>query len=494
MITNSSFPLGLAAYLRYDSFQPASIAVPLSLLGFVLLGDGKRYAAVGAFFAAALMHPLIGPQVALIAYVACALADLAARKSFGCLLAYLPSGALFTALLFATWVLPAMSAAQAVSMSSEEFFWSFPAFRSPHHDLGTTFPLAHYQELAAFLAAMAVLAVQARGIAGKSVLITRLVIATAVVLVLCAASLVLVDVMHSRIAVSAQVFRALLLVKWAGFLLFGVVAGHWLSTGRPLLIIAPFAVLVATGEAQAYVMLGAALAVLFTERMTIGRWVELGLTAVLLVAAALVTVEIGSREESARAALAGLSIGLLYVSPLALVPASAMAISLVAALIAFGWVNRERHFIDRGIFKPTYQWDDVKTDDADIARWVKANTPPGAVWVTPPQFETFRLLAERPVTVDWTSIPLQEDAMREWRRRIRVVYGDVPGGGFAALQGLERNYRSITPEQLTRISAEFNARFAVLYRETPWPGAVLYENDAYKAVRLEAENRGADAS
>lgn len=84
--------------------------------------------------------------------------------------------------------------------------------------------------------------------------------------------------------------------------------------------------------------------------------------------------------------------------------------------------------------------------------------------------------------------------MREWRRRIRVVYGDVPGGGFAALQGLERNYRSITPEQLTRISAEFNARFAVLYRETPWPGAVLYENDAYKAVRLEAENRGADAS
>jgi hypothetical protein len=53
-VTNSSFPLGLAAYLRYESFQPASLAVPLSFLGFVWLTEGKRYAAVGAFFVAAL--------------------------------------------------------------------------------------------------------------------------------------------------------------------------------------------------------------------------------------------------------------------------------------------------------------------------------------------------------------------------------------------------------------------------------------------------------
>ena len=76
--------------------------------------------------------------------------------------------------------------------------------------------------------------------------------------------------------------------------------------------------------------------------------------------------------------------------------------------------------------------------------------------------------------------------MREWRRRIRAVYGDAPGGGFAAQQAISRNYGSITPEKLAQLSAEFNAPFAVLYRETPWPGPILYENDAYKAVSLEA--------
>jgi hypothetical protein len=482
-VANSSFPLGLAAYLRYESFQPASLAVPLGLLGFVWLTDGKRFAAVGAFFAAALFHPLIGPQTAMIAFAACALADLASRRPFRSLLGYIPSGALFAALLFVAWVLPGMMSAQGGAMSSEEFFSIIPAFRSPHHYLGTTFPLSHYVQLAAFLAAMAVLVVQARRVAEHSVLRTRLIFATAVVLALCVVSFILVDGLHSRIAASAQIFRALLVVKWAGFVLFGAVAGRWLSTGRPLLMVAPFAVLVATGAAQPLVMLGVTLAVLLAERMPIGRRAEIALAALLLVAVAGVTIQIGAREEAVRAALAGLSIGLFYLAPIALVPASAVAVSLTLALILFGWINRERNWVDRDIFQPTYQWADVKGDDADIARWVKANTPPGAVWITPPSFEAFRLLAERPIVVDWTCIPLQEDAMREWRRRIRAVYGDVPGSGFVALQGLESNYRSITPDRLAQLSAEFNAPFAVIARETPWPGAVLYENGEYKAVQ-----------
>lgn len=487
-VTNSSFPLGLAAYLRYESFQPASLAVPLSLLGFVWLTEGKRYPAAGALFAAALFHPLIGTQIALIAYASCAIANFVERKPLRDLLAYIPSGALLAVLMIAAWILPGIPTRET-PLSSEEFFSILPAFRSPHHYLATTFPFSHYRELAAFIAAMAVLAVQARAIAEQSVLRTRLLIATAIVLILCASSFILVDGLHSRIAASSQIFRALLLVKWAGFLLFGAVAGRWLSTGRPLLIVAPFAVLVATGEAQAYVMLGAALAVMLAEKMAIGRWPELALAVALLVGAAFVTIDIGSREESARAAIAGISIGLLYLSPLTLVPASALAASLVGALIVFGLVNREIGLIDRGIFKPTYRWADVKSDDADISRWVEANTPPGATWITPPEFETFRVLAKRPIVVDWTSIPFQAEAMREWRRRIRVVYGDVPGGGFVAQEAMSRNYRSIEPEKLAHLSAEFNAPFAVLYRETPWPGPILYENYSFKAVSLETGPR-----
>ena len=75
--------------------------------------------------------------------------------------------------------------------------------------------------------------------------------------------------------------------------------------------------------------------------------------------------------------------------------------------------------------------------------------------------------------------------MREWRKRIRNVYGDTPGGGFVAQAAMNQNYRSVTPEKMAQLSGAYGARFAVLDRETPWPGPILYENETYKAVSLE---------
>jgi len=483
-VTNSSFALGLAGYLRFESFQPASIAIPLGLLGFLWLADAKRYAAAGAFFAASLSHPLIGLEVALIAYISCALADLVESEPFSKLLRYVPSGLLFCALFAAAWVLPSLST-EHVRMSSEEFFSIIPAFRSPHHYLGTTFPLSHYREVAAFVAAMALLAFQLRKGAGQSALGSRLIIATAVVLVMCAASLILVDSLHNRLATGAQIFRMLMVVKWAGFILFGAAAGRWLATGRPLPVAAPFLVLVATGEAQPYVMLWATLLVLAAERLKVGKLIEFVLAAGLVLVTIYLIMTIGAREEAVRAALGAIGIGLLYLTPLAVPAAAAVAVALTGALITFGLLNRSLQISHRGVFNPTYTWSDLKTDDADIARWVKANTPAGAVWITPPEFEAFRLIAARPVVVDFTSIPLQQGAMREWRKRIRAVYGDTPGGGFVAQAAMDRNYRSVTPEKMAQLSGAYDARFAVLDRETPWPGPILYENETYKAVSLE---------
>ncbi|QNP43227.1 hypothetical protein H9L15_15125 [Sphingomonas daechungensis] len=211
----------------------------------------------------------------------------------------------------------------------------------------------------------------------------RLLFATGIVIVMCAASLILVDSMHNRLAASAQVFRMLMVVKWAGFLLFGAVASRWLGTGRPLLVAAPFLVLLSTGEAQPYVMLAATTLALAAERWSVGKRTEIVLTVLLALFAFYETMHIGSREEVVRAALAGMSIGLLYMSPLVLPVAAGLAISAAIALIAFGWVNRSLQISHRGIFNPTYQWSDLKTDDADIARWAKVNTPAGAVWITP---------------------------------------------------------------------------------------------------------------
>jgi hypothetical protein len=483
VIANSSFPLGLAGYIRFESFQPASLAIPLSLIGFVWLADGRRFSSVAAFSAAALFHPLIGAEVAFIAFASAGLADLLARKPIRTLIGYVPAGAALFAFLVLAWALPSMST-EKVSLSSEEFISILPAFRSPHHYLGSTFPFSHYQQLAAFVAAVALLFVHARRDNEHPRLLDQLVLAAGIVLAMCAASLVLVDVLHNGAAATAQFFRMLFVVKWIGFLLFGLAAGRWLATGRPLFMVAPFLVLIATGEAQAYVMLAATIAVLVAERFAVRKAFEVAVAVALALLAFYLTAKIGAREEAARAAIAGVGIGLLYLAPLALPVAAVTVVGMTVALIAFGWFNRHLGLVDRGIFRPTYGWDDVRTDEADIARWIRTNTPGGATWITPPQFESFRLLAERPIVVDFTSIPFEGEAMREWRRRIRSVYGDVQGGGFVALQGMDRNYRSITPQKLSQLSAEFNAPFAVIYRDTPWPARPLYENREYKAVSL----------
>jgi hypothetical protein len=483
-VANSSFALGLAGYVRFDSFQPASIAIVLSFAAFLWVADGKRYLAAVAFFLASLSHPLIGLEVAMIAYASCAIGDLVDRKPPREILNYFPSGLLFCALFILAWVLPAMSSEQ-VRMSSEEFFSIIPAFRSPHHYLGTTFPFAHYRQVAAFAAAMAILAFQLRKDAGQFALGTRLMIATAIVICLCAASLVLVDGLHNRLATAAQIFRMLMVVKWAGFLLFGAAAGRWLSSGRPLLMAAPFLVLIATGEAQPYVMLWATLLVLAVERLRPGKLIEAAVAAGLAVLTLYLMMTIGGREEAVRAVLGAIAIGLLYLSPLAVPVAAASAAALTGAVIALGLLNQKLQFTDQKVFNPTYSWSDIKTDDADVARWAKAHTPPGSVWITPPKFEAFRLIAARPVVVDFTCIPLQEGPMREWRRRIRDVYGDVSGGGRLAEAGMKQNYRAVTREKMTQLSNEYRARFAVLNRETPWPGPILYENGTYKAVSLE---------
>ena len=208
------------------------------------------------------------------------------------------------------------------------------------------------------------------------------------------------------------------------------------------------------------------------------------IAAVLLTA---VTITLGAKagagEDMARAGVGIVCAALVYAW------SSRAAIALVAVLIAFGAVNRNREFVDFAIFRPTYDWVDLKGPDAEIARWIKENTPAGSLWATPPDFESFRLIAERAIIVDFTSIPFQELPMREWRARVRALYGEVKGDGFDALGAMDANYRKVNQATLEDVARAYGADFAVLYADTPWTGEILHQNGRYKAVRIAPAGR-----
>ncbi|MBS1239703.1 MAG: hypothetical protein H6R45_409, partial [Proteobacteria bacterium] len=486
-VANSSFSLGLAGFLRFESYQAASLAIPLSLLGLSLLIAGRRLRGAACLALSALFHPLIGVEAAAISYGACGLAEVVrARSLVGAALAllrYVPSGLVFCAVVLLAWALPSL-VRPTEHIPDAEFFATLAVFRAPHHYLATAFPAAHYLSALAFAAASGCLWLGHVRENGPRFETTALAFAAAIVIGMCATSYVLVDILESRVFMTAQVFRMLLILKWIGFLLLAWAASRWMRQGDALHWIAATAPMIVAGDGQPLVMVAALVTVAAAKRLKPGIAQANVAAALVVVFSIAVAAKVGVREEMLRAAVGVACLSVFYGRGLEQWPLRAGAAALVGSLIAFGWINRDLHVTDIDAFRPTYGFGDLEESDADIARWAKSHTPSNSTWVTPPDFERFRLIAERPIVVDFTSIPFNDLAMREWKARMTALYGEGKGGGFSALNSMDRNYRESSPAALRSAGERFGADYAVLYAETPWPGPVLYRNAHYKAVRL----------
>lgn len=484
VVANSGFALGLAGYLRFDSYQPASLAIPLALFGVSSLIGGRRFPAAVAFAAASLAHPLIGLEAAMVAYAACALAELTRAKGAGELLrawlAYVPSGLLFGAVIFAAWVWPSLGQPH---IPDRELFDILIAFRSPHHYLALGFPLRHVATAILFAAGLGWMVVAKARADGLGFAGTALALVAGLIVVLCLASVPLVDVLHNRAYGTAQIFRMLMLVKWVGLLFFAWVCTRWFEAFGPMAWALALTPLLATGDAQPVGLCASLAAAVMLNRLRPARPGRIALVVGLFALVGFVDVFGGAKAEIIPVTVGAACLWLALGAETHLIARRSAAVVLVAAIVLFGIWNRDRGLPTPGL-RPAYDWADIKTPDADIARWAGGHSPSGAVWIVPPELETFRLLARRAVVVDHTSIPFQELAMREWRNRMRAVYGDVRGGGFPALEAMEAGYRSRDPSATRAAGRTYGAEFAVLYADTPWPGPELYRNAAFKAVSL----------
>ncbi|SLN75964.1 DUF6798 domain-containing protein [Ruegeria meonggei] len=490
VVTNGSFSLGLAGYLRFESFQPANPAIPLALIGMVLLIKLQPFWALGPLILSALAHPLIGMEIALIAYCAIGLSILLRPPEAGVLRSFAPavvSGFLFAIAMYLVWILP-MSGTNAIRMSDTEFFETLAQFRSPHHYLGLSFPQLSWMQALAFVGCAGIVLALHQFRHGFSREVLALSLAALIVLALCAVSLWFVDMMQSRLWVTAQVFRMLMVVKWVGLLAFGWLVADWIDRDRLAGITMAGCLALATADAQPYAIVFALIsagALVLGPRWVSGpvwsviRWAGLGVLILMSVAA---QYRYGLTQQSLRALLALAALALIAAPRPGKPIGAALATLLVAVTLTTTALTREKGLWGLNALQAQLVWADLTGDNFEISRAASELSPPDAIWLVPPDFESFRIISGRAIVVDHTSIPFDDAAMREWRTRMEAVHGPINSGGFTALREMARNYRNGI--DWIAVAQRYGADYAVLYAETPWPGAVLFENSSFKAVRL----------
>lgn len=172
----------------------------------------------------------------------------------------------------------------------------------------------------------------------------------------------------------------------------------------------------------------------------------------------------------------------------------AAAANIVLLLLAAGWgvrvATREepdfyfgvRHYNNPAVLTgQRKRW-------VELCNWIKANTPPDAVFLTPPANEGFTVLTDRSNIVEFKINPDGALRMNEWFERLKDLTGDkLPTEGGLANRGpLNKAYGELSAEQLLALGRKYGASYAVLPKAAKVPFEVLYENDRLKLVKLPA--------
>jgi hypothetical protein len=486
----ASFQLGAVTDIRFMDFQPGSMAIPWALASLWMALTGKPVKA-GAFASfASVWHPLYGVEtgaLALLAAAAHAVLSLEGERTKAAWLRALRGpvlgGVVLGVSVFVLWALPGLGEKHE-ELTTAEVIHILARFRAPHHYGPSTFPRKEYLAFLAFTAAAALAFHGFWSDAGRRRRDLAFLAPPLAISLACACGYLFVEVWPTGAAATAQPFRMMYAYKWLGFLVVArLIAGYIQArdVGSRLL---GFTAFLATGTAHPTVLLITAVA--SPARALLGTHFS-PLQGVLVPAiAALASLVLMVRSGTLRETLlvgTGATLAALFTFTRrrsARLLGTALATSLVLAAL----LNRSARLTREKAFSPILTADDDRSDEADAERWVREHIRSDAVFVTPPGLGSFRLIAHRAVVVDFKSVPFGAAAMRQWYERIMRLYGPAPGGGFAALDRMDRNYAAITDGRLAEAAERYGASYALLYAATPTSRTPLYGNGTFKVVEL----------
>lgn len=107
-------------------------------------------------------------------------------------------------------------------------------------------------------------------------------------------------------------------------------------------------------------------------------------------------------------------------------------------------------------------------------------TPENTVFLSPPDFGDIRLYGERALVVDWKAFPFNAKDTFMWYDRVLHLYGS---------NSLDINYRNLGDRGLVMNSRRYESTMAVLYSDTSSDLPVVYKDEYFKVVAIDAVRR-----
>lgn len=406
---------------------PDLLAEPLCFLALWRGIRGHPMQAAAISVLAILLHPTFGLATAAVA-LAASLAHLGGgpvagrlARGHGAWAIAVGAGTVAVAVL-GFWIVPGLLSGAIFVLERSEFVHLVAHVRHPHHLLPSTwFPpnLLHFGVFwAAGFVALAGWARCARiGQPPEQVARTAWAIAIAFAAVACglACGWFFVEVVPTRWAAMAYLFRLQTLVAWLCWIVLAAAVAAAARQGWP--------------QVTAWLRPRAPrlLAWLSAPRL---RWAGL-----LCLSAALVGV----------------------VATVALLPAQMLPEASLVDRIS----QRLGH-------PPTFTLREsrarvrTRPGETALAAAARAATPPDATFLIPADWWHWRLHTERAVVVDWKAFPFREPAMRAWHERYLATFDLEQGVGYPA---------RATERWLRKLAAQFRFDYAVVPRSSclPWP-------------------------
>ncbi|MEO0073330.1 MAG: DUF6798 domain-containing protein [candidate division WOR-3 bacterium] len=487
VVSVRSVRLGEADYLLLPALIPASLVTALSLFSVWLGLLDKPFAAMLAALPAVLLHPLMGilcGGIGIGTALICRVHPPCRNQSSGWAGAMRPLAALgcFVAISAGLWlILPQTKQI----LSTREFLDVYARFRAPHHILPSTFPLRDWMAMLAMLGAASLAGIRTYTVmtADRSILL-RMVFATTIVILLWLGGYVFVEILPSRLWITAQTFRLTLLVKWFSLILCaGVAAETVKNLGTPLATAGAAISLAGSGFSQPFVLLWGEVSPWLRRLLHEGIAVPLAfLVATILNASigtnfkelhalAMTTIVsllfFGLRSVRLRY-LASFGIGLVWIA--LIITARFYRLPLLSPLFAPS--------------APTFAIEQLGSAEAGLTKFCRSLLPEDAVFLTPPDFGIFRLAARRAIVVDFKFGMPSDETFYLWRERLRDCYGDVNSQGWNAVAEMDSNWHRVTDGRLLALAKKYKASYAVLYRDTRTDLPVLYSNQKYQLVHI----------
>ncbi|MBI2617083.1 hypothetical protein HYW55_03065 [Candidatus Gottesmanbacteria bacterium] len=120
----------------------------------------------------------------------------------------------------------------------------------------------------------------------------------------------------------------------------------------------------------------------------------------------------------------------------------------------------------------------LPTPETKIASWARENTVPNAIFLTPLDFYTFRLTANRAIVVDWLVMPFEQSAMVEWAQRIADV-SSIDSIFEISEEKARAGFKTITYERLTSLRRKYPFNYVITESTINLPLEKIYTTDQF---------------